>query len=144
MNRRIIPALSRASGLCALASAGALIYKALSIYHSGAGSGEQMYTRAAVSGAIKQIAPLLMLFFALSALTAVLRACFPEKKKYAPADSAARAYLAQKPRQKRPAALKLALFALAAALTVLGIINGGMRDVFVKAVNICTECIGLG
>lgn len=27
---------------------------------------------------------------------------------------------------------------------ILGVTNGGMRDVFVKAVNICTECIGLG
>ena len=27
---------------------------------------------------------------------------------------------------------------------VLGVMNGGLRDVLVKAVNICTECIGLG
>lgn len=27
---------------------------------------------------------------------------------------------------------------------VLGVFNDGMRDVFIKAVNICTECIGLG
>ncbi len=36
------------------------------------------------------------------------------------------------------------LLAIAAALIVPGIINGGLYDVFVKAVNICTECIGLG
>ena len=33
---------------------------------------------------------------------------------------------------------------VAAALIVCGIANGGMRDVLVKAINICTECIGLG
>lgn len=33
---------------------------------------------------------------------------------------------------------------LALVLIVLGAINGGARDVMVKAVNICTECIGLG
>lgn len=27
---------------------------------------------------------------------------------------------------------------------VLGVINGGLRDVLFKAINICTECIGLG
>ena len=27
---------------------------------------------------------------------------------------------------------------------VLGVMNGGLRDVLVKAINICTECIGLG
>ena len=35
-------------------------------------------------------------------------------------------------------------FALAVALLALGAANGGMRDVLVKAINICTECIGLG
>ena len=40
--------------------------------------------------------------------------------------------------------LRAALYAAAVLLVVLGICNGGLRDVFVKAVNICTECIGLG
>jgi hypothetical protein len=34
--------------------------------------------------------------------------------------------------------------AVAVAFVVVGIINGGMNDVFTKAVAICTECIGLG
>lgn len=33
---------------------------------------------------------------------------------------------------------------LAVLLIGLGIINGGLWDVLVKAINICTECIGLG
>ena len=33
---------------------------------------------------------------------------------------------------------------LALVLIVLGAANGGARDVLVKAINICTECIGLG
>ena len=43
-----------------------------------------------------------------------------------------------------PLGLRIGLITGAAVLTVLGILNGGMRDVFVKAVNICTECLGLG
>ena len=36
------------------------------------------------------------------------------------------------------------MLAAALALIVLGVLNGGLRDVLVKAVNLCTECIGLG
>ncbi len=37
-----------------------------------------------------------------------------------------------------------AVLALSVLFIVLGIFNGGMKDVFAKAVAICTECIGLG
>ena len=40
--------------------------------------------------------------------------------------------------------VRIGLYILAAALVVLGVGNGGMRDVLIKAINICTECIGLG
>ena len=41
-------------------------------------------------------------------------------------------------------ALRIGLYLLAAMLIVLGVMNGGLYDVLVKAINICTECIGLG
>lgn len=41
-------------------------------------------------------------------------------------------------------ALRVGLYALGITFVVLGIFNGGMRDVLVKAIRICTECIGLG
>lgn len=40
--------------------------------------------------------------------------------------------------------LRILLYAAALLLIVAGILNGGMRDVLIKAINICTECIGLG
>ena len=40
--------------------------------------------------------------------------------------------------------LRVALVILSVVLIVLGITNGGLWDVLVKAINICTECIGLG
>ncbi len=40
--------------------------------------------------------------------------------------------------------LRLTIIAVAVIFIVLGIINGGASDVLIKAVNICTECIGLG
>ena len=39
---------------------------------------------------------------------------------------------------------RAALYAAAVILLAAGVLNGGMRDVLVKAINICTECIGLG
>ena len=41
-------------------------------------------------------------------------------------------------------ALRILLYAAAVLLIVLGVMNGGLRDVLVKAIQICTECIGLG
>lgn len=40
--------------------------------------------------------------------------------------------------------VKCGVGALAVLFIVLGIINGSMADVLTKAINICTECIGLG
>ncbi len=51
----------------------------------------------------------------------------------------------EKPREtKTPKGVYLFCYLLAAALIILGVLNGGMRDVLIKAVRICTECIGLG
>ena len=36
------------------------------------------------------------------------------------------------------------VFAVALVFIILGILNGGVQDVWSKAINICTECIGLG
>ncbi len=54
---------------------------------------------------------------------------------------------AVKPDSRRGGAatiVRVALLVCAVALIVLGVCNGGMRDVLIKAINICTECIGLG
>ncbi|MBQ8323468.1 MAG: hypothetical protein IJX91_05830 [Clostridia bacterium] len=40
--------------------------------------------------------------------------------------------------------VRAALGVLGVVLVIVGISNGGMRDVLMKAINICTQCIGLG
>ncbi len=40
--------------------------------------------------------------------------------------------------------MRAVLYLAAVVFTVLGVLNGGMHDVLVKAIRICTECIGLG
>lgn len=40
--------------------------------------------------------------------------------------------------------IRILLYAVAVVLIVLGVMRGEARDVLIKAVKICTECIGLG
>lgn len=46
--------------------------------------------------------------------------------------------------KRKKTVIYIVLFALAGVLIAAGIANGGLRDVLIKAINICTECIGLG
>lgn len=48
------------------------------------------------------------------------------------------------PSATAPAVLRLVLLALGAGLVIFGAATGGIADVLAKAINICTECIGLG
>ena len=45
---------------------------------------------------------------------------------------------------ERKLTVSIMLFSIALLFILIGIINGGMKDVLIKAINICTECIGLG
>ena len=45
---------------------------------------------------------------------------------------------------KAQKSVRITLLIAAVLFTVLGVRNGGLRDVLIKAVHICTECIGLG
>ena len=47
-------------------------------------------------------------------------------------------------RRDRTVLVRVLLLALALAMIAAGVLNGGMRDVLVKAINLCTECVGLG
>ena len=40
--------------------------------------------------------------------------------------------------------IRIIVLALAILFIIVGILNGSMSDVFIKASKICTECIGLG
>ena len=44
----------------------------------------------------------------------------------------------------RGKAVRIVLYVASACLLAAGVLNGSARDVFGKAVKICTECVGLG
>jgi hypothetical protein len=46
--------------------------------------------------------------------------------------------------EKARKTIRVSLFVVAAAFTLWGIWRGEVRTVFVKASNICLECIGIG
>ena len=97
-----------------------------------------IYTPEAVAAALRPVLPLLLIVLLLSALGLVLgirdeNAETPGKRGACPRHPRA------VPRWLRPALLVLAL-----ALIAAGVFNGSAREVFGKAVKICTECVGLG
>ncbi len=46
--------------------------------------------------------------------------------------------------KKKTKIIRISLAVVGVAFVVWGICNGGMKDVLLKAINICTQCIGLG
>ena len=46
--------------------------------------------------------------------------------------------------EKSVAILRYALLAVGVVILIYGLISGGTADVLTKAINICTECVGLG
>lgn len=113
-----------------LGLAAALIAEALTM--SGAG-----YTPHGIAQAGGRLTPLAALW-----LCAGLAAFFlcPRKEKTAPKGK----MKALQPPPHHLKAVRVGLYILGTALVVLGVINGGLRDVMYKAITICTECIGLG
>ena len=137
--------------LCALLFA-ALAAGAISIYAQGvrdaaAGLSGPVFTRERVADRLSYVWPVLAALAALNIFgwfTGIPSA--PDDRRSAPAGEI---HAREKPvtrvlSGRRGVALRAILIAAAALLIALGIANGGMRDVFLKAIRICTECVGLG
>lgn len=127
---------------------GLLIYEAADIYFTGISPENfsapgvaihQMYARPDIAARLRTISPVLIVYAVLCAAGLILAPFARER---------------ERPRAIKPAEVKtdprgvrlvrLGLLFLGVLFVGLGIWNGGLWDVLVKAVNICTECIGLG
>lgn len=134
-----------------LALAAALCVSAVALYAGGLARRQAanslmapIFTREETAAALRRIAPLGLAWLAVAAVAAVSGLLAPLRGKPARAPIIAPAKMKGQPETKRRITLRAALTALAALLLILGAFNGGLNDVLVKAVNICTECIGLG
>ena len=100
---------------------------------------ESIYTPKAVAEKLTLIAPLFFCAVGLTVLGLVLgvrdeNAGKPVKMRMKPA----------KTQVKHKGLVQAVLVVAAAALILAGILNGSARDVLIKAITICSECIGLG
>ena len=59
-------------------------------------------------------------------------------------DTSAALYNTSPETARRRILIRRVLLVAAVIFVVLGVQNGSMKDVLVKAIRICTECVGLG
>ena len=120
-------------GVCLL-----FIWQIADILRAGADAA-QMYTYEDMAHRLQALRVPLFLYAGLCAAGLIWRAFLPMKE-----NGKGKGSDCTKEYRQPSARLRTALYVLAAALIVLGVMNGGLWDVLVKAINICTECIGLG
>ena len=117
---------------------------AVGIYREGSRRKEEhpletVYTKEAVEVASAHIAPLLIVT-AVMAGGGILLGAGDDRKVY----PSGMKRNVRKDRQVSQTIVRAVLLTAAVVCIIAGIFNGGMQDVFVKAANICSECIGLG
>ena len=111
-----------------------------------------VYTPENVAQALARIRPLLWAVIGMTAAGLVLdiggekgaRSLPPRRAGRKASASRPAAAAAGKPPERGTAAVQIILLLAAGVLIVLGILNGSLHDVLLKAINICSECIGLG
>jgi len=102
---------------------------------------QAMYQADDVQKRLQSLSPLFAaLLGAEVVICLILTVTPPERKR-----KKAKGVVAYKPtHQYSWGGMQWAMMMMALAFIVIGMLNGGLYDVLVKAINICTECIGLG
>lgn len=141
MKHRILP---RLLAVACIALAALLCASALSIQREGAARRaeqpmQSIYTPQIVAQRLAPIAPLFFITVGL-AIAGLLTGAEAAKK---PRGAAAIAPMRSAP-PKRQGLVRGVAIAAAVALILAGIFNASARDVFYKAISLCTECVGLG
>lgn len=100
-----------------------------------------VYTREIVSAHLSKVSHLLIVYGVLAVVTIAAQLCFGKSER--PAGKIRRCPVPGE-MGKWQGVARIAILCLGVLFIILGVMNGGSRDVLVKAINICTECIGLG
>ncbi|MBQ8200798.1 MAG: hypothetical protein IJZ74_03405 [Clostridia bacterium] len=146
MRQRIARLCPWIAGAAVIVIAALLCWKAVSLYTAGNALRDAqgvllspIFTRENVTACIASIS--LPLGICLLTLTAAAAAALLNGISSRRSPRRKPAYAAPLP---HACLLRSLVLALALALIAAGVMNGGLYDVLVKAINICTECIGLG
>ena len=143
-------------GLWAILTAGS----AVSIYLEGTAYQAQghpeawIFTREKAMEAFGTFAPVLALAVAMTLICGIKGICDDSQDKpvadpdlisiYKAERETERDIQAEASKAKRLRAVKIAVLVAAVIFVIAGIFNGSMEDMLIKAINICTECVGLG
>ena len=101
---------------------------------------ENIYTPENVKAGLRAVLPVFLLALALLAAGILLGVKAPEAGRPAAKTGPVKPTSEMKHRK----AVQAAVVAAAVLLILAGILNGSAGDVLIKAIHICTECIGLG
>ncbi|MBQ3081038.1 MAG: hypothetical protein IJC49_01130 [Clostridia bacterium] len=127
----ITAALTVAAGAC-------LIVACLGIYDGGEGE----YSRAAVGEAFSKISFILYLWLGFAVVGIICHFLVPSSEKRIAGKR--NGINKEKENFKTNLWVRITLLVIGVVLVAIGVLAGGMADVLAKAINICTECVGLG
>ena len=125
--------------LCCVLSCGEILQMYLHGSTAAATPGESIFSREGFAAAFGRIG----WSYALAAAVLIAGTVFRLQAK-GKSSANNKPFEAKGMEEKTLTAIRAALLLLSLLLIGWGVWNGGMRDVLVKAINICTECIGLG
>lgn len=145
---RLLRIMRVLTAMAVLAVALLICWQAIDIYTDGRAAnfaaGADIFRADDIKARLKSLAGPLIVSGIVTVVTVVMHAMAPQKA------IEGRFYEVRVYTSNRAAALKgkcklqLVILCAAVAFILLGIMNGSAFDVLVKAINICTECIGLG
>lgn len=121
-------------------SAVCIIAACLHLFFTG---GEKPYSRQTVAEHFKYICIPVYITIVLIAGGFILNLIFPQEKKKGLAGKPTKFKTVEK-NAKVINIVRICVFTVAVAFILYGFLSGGALAVLTKAINICTECIGLG
>ena len=128
-----------------LAAGAVRIYMEGSAWQAAGHPADWIYTREKAAAVIAPVLPLILISFIMTIAGRYLGIRDEEAEKPARDVEITPGFNKAGPEKlAKRSLIRRILLAAAVCFVVMGIFNGSMRDVLVKAIKICTECVGLG
>ena len=143
---RLLHILHLVTALATVLLIALLAWHCIDIYIShDAAALHAVFTMEDVFARLHRMGWLFLIYGIVVIATLMIQMCQPTKNQFA-ANKCSHRSECQKAQMPSWALFRLraVMFVLIFGFILWGVFNGGMYDVLVKAINICTECIGLG